>query len=248
MRKRLFLLLALFSVALLSCVHLDAPNDPDAIAACGCEQPEKELPWLKELIETAETDDSGDYSGSIWLEKYNGQDVFVTNMRMSDPLHVFRFFDCSGNNLSIEDSELLNMKFATEIFSNRPKKIEIPDIDNAITACNVHQPQKELPWLAAMIIKAEADMSGNYWGTIWLEKYKGQDIFVTNMMLGSGGIMYYFFDCSGNHLTSRSGEGYCPSNFVGNGHFFIEDIEDEIGFDAFIPNMKLDVVIYSTLR
>jgi hypothetical protein len=37
------------------------------------------------------------------------------------------------------------------------------------------------------------DKTGNYWGTIWLEKYKGQDVFVTNMGLGSGGIMYYFF-------------------------------------------------------
>ena len=70
------------------------------------------------------------------------------------------------------------------------------------------------------------------------------DIFVTNMMLGSGGILNYFFDCSGNHLISKSEEGsYCPENYVGNGHFFIEDIE---GFGYFFQNTKLDIIIYST--
>lgn len=64
------------------------------------------------------------------------------------------------------------------------------------------------------------------------------------MMLGSGGILNYFFDCSGNHLIWRSGESYCPSNFVGNHHFFVEDEED---FRAFFHSTKLDVVIYTSI-
>ncbi len=109
-------------------------------------------------------------------------------------------------------------------------------------ACGCEQPQKELPWLKELIKKAETDKTGNYWGTIWLLNYKGQDIFVTDMMLGSGGIANYFFDCSGNHLIWRRGEDYCPSDFVGKGHFYIEDEED---FGKFFHNSKLGVIVYS---
>ena len=119
--------------------------------------------------------------------------------------------------------------------------------DNTNLDCNgCIMPQKNLPWLKELIQKAENDNTltqANYWGCIWLEKYKGQDIFVTNMMLGSGGVMYWFFDCSGNHLISktREYETCIACKFVGNNHFFIED-ED---FHPFKLNMKLDVIIYS---
>ena len=121
-----------------------------------------------------------------------------------------------------------------------PKK-ETTD-ETAINACGVIDPAKNLPWLAELIEKAKNDNTGNYFGRIWLEKFKEQNIFVTDMMLGSGGIMYYFFDCNGNHLISRQGEGYCPSEFVEDKHFFVENEED---FGVFIQNMKFDIVIYS---
>jgi hypothetical protein len=236
---------ALFCFLMLSC---NAPqmNMVDNTMDSKLEQLLKEYPWLAELIEKAETDTTGDYMGNIWIEKQNEQDIFVTNMRMENPRRVFSFFDSEGNPLTIEDSELLTMKFDAPIYSNIPggEKIEIPDIVDSITACGVKQPQKNLPWLAIMVIKAQADMTGNYAGTVWLEKYKGRDMFVTNMMLGSGGVLYWFFDCSGNHFRSRIGEGYCPSDYVGNHHFFVEDEND---FQSFISNMKLDVVIYSTI-
>lgn len=112
-----------------------------------------------------------------------------------------------------------------------------------ISACGVTHPEKNLPWLAELIAKAKNDKTGNYFGRIWLEKYKEQDIFVTEMMFGSGAVMYWFLDCSGNHFISRNeDEGYCPSAFIGEGHFYVEDEED---FSAFIRNMKLDIVIYS---
>ena len=115
--------------------------------------------------------------------------------------------------------------------------------ENGISACGVTDPAKNLPWLTKLIETAKTDNTGNYLGRIWLEKFKGQDIFVTNMMLGSGGVAYWFFDCLGNHLLSRTWEyETCPAcNFVGNKHFFIED-ED---FQSFVLNMKLDVIIYS---
>jgi hypothetical protein len=105
------------------------------------------------------------------------------------------------------------------------------------------RPQENLPWLKELIEKAETDKTGNYWGTIWLENFKGKDIFVTNMMLGSGGVLYYYFDCSGSHYGDREGK-YCPSAFVGKRHFSIENDDD---FDDFLMNMKLDVVIYSNI-
>jgi hypothetical protein len=186
----------LFGFLLLSC---NSPQmNMDDTVVVNVEQLLKEHPWLAELIEKAETDTSGDYMGSIWIEKRNGRDIFVTNMRMEDPRRVFSFFDAEGNPLTIEDRELLTMKFDVPIYSNIPggEKIEIPNIADSITACGVKQPQKNLPWLAIMIIKAQADMTGNYKGFIWLEKYKGQDLFVINILVES--VRYRIIDCSGN--------------------------------------------------
>jgi hypothetical protein len=127
--------------------------------------------------------------------------------------------------------------------------------EKAINACGVTYSQKNLPWLAELIEKAEKDKTagpykpgdsykpGHYTGCIWLEKYKEQDIFITDMMLGSGGVAYWFFDCSGNHLVAKKFKNeHCPAcEFVGNNHFFIED-ED---FQYLVSNMKLDVIVYS---
>jgi hypothetical protein len=130
---------------------------------------------------------------------------------------------CSNNNILLEEDKT---------YSTGTEK--------TINACGVTDPAKNLPWLVELIEKAKTDKTGNYFGEIWLEKFKEQDVFVTNMMLGSGGIMYYFFDCNGNHF--HRGTAICTAcNFVGNNHFFIEN-ED---FGTFIQNMKLDVVIYS---
>ena len=66
--------------------------------------------------------------------------------------------------------------------------------------CGCEKPQKNLPWLKELISKAEIDQTGNYKGTIWFLNYKSRDMFVTNMMMGSGGILYYFFDCDGKNI------------------------------------------------
>jgi hypothetical protein len=118
-----------------------------------------------------------------------------------------------------------------------------------IVACGVHQPQENLPWLKELIVKAETDRTGQCLGSIWLVRYRGQDIFVTNMGFGSGGIAYWFLDCSGNHLIRKNEEGsYCPSAYIGDGHFFVEDEED---FGSFISNLRLEnkdiPVIYSNI-
>ena len=101
-------------------------------------------------------------------------------------------------------------------------KLSDPRIENKyIVCCGVKSPQKNLPWLAKIIKKANA-YTDQYLGTIWLENYKGMDIFVTNMGLGSGGLARHFFDCSGNKFYLKA--------------------EESVLFDA---NAKFNVVIYS---
>lgn len=73
------------------------------------------------------------------------------------------------------------------------------------TACGVSNPKENLRWLNDLIKKSESDKTGNYLGTIWLVEDEENDIFITNMMMGSGGIAYYYFDCQGN--------SYVPDNF-----------------------------------
>jgi len=100
----------------------------------------------------------------------------------------------------------------------------------------------KLQWLKDLIELSKTDKTGHYLGCIWLENYKGQDIFVTNMMLGSGGVMCWFFDRSGNHFISKNWEyETCTAcNFVGNHHVYFEDFDD-----TFMTNFKFEVVVYS---
>jgi hypothetical protein len=106
--------------------------------------------------------------------------------------------------------------------------------------CGCEQPLENLPWLKELIKKSKSNNADaiHYQGTIWLVKHKGQDIFVTDMMLGSGGVANWFFDCSGRHYTK---EENCPADYyVGNSHFSLPD--DFPPFDQ----LKLDVVVYSS--
>lgn len=127
-----------------------------------------------------------------------------------------------------------------------------PEAGKKITECGADNPRENLPWLKEWIEKAKIDKTGNYLGTIWLVQYKEQNIFVTNMMLGSGGIAYWFFDCSGNYFIHRSGENshYSPSKYVGNGYVFFEDEKEIFSYIStlqFNGENKNIPVIYSTL-
>jgi hypothetical protein len=112
-------------------------------------------------------------------------------------------------------------------------------------ACGCENVQRELPWLKELIKKVETDKTltqANYWGCIWLGKYKEQDIFVTNMMLGSGGVMYWFFDCHGNHYV-KSGVEICSAcQFVGNNHVYFDE-EDVENFSSLV--VKKDIIVYT---
>ena len=71
-----------------------------------------------------------------------------------------------------------------------------PYIKHEITACGVDDPLNNLAWLNEIVNRAN---NGElmYIGTIWLTEHEGQELIVTDMSMGSGGIAYYVFDCSG---------------------------------------------------
>ncbi|HYQ57116.1 MAG TPA: hypothetical protein VEP89_07190 [Draconibacterium sp.] len=76
---------------------------------------------------------------------------------------------------------------------------------NEISACECDDPLNQLEWLHELAYKSLNDKTGNYIGNIWIISYENSDIIVTNMALGSGGILYYFFDCEGTqHPNSEN--------------------------------------------
>jgi hypothetical protein len=106
---------------------------------------------------------------------------------------------------------------------------------NTCTACGVGDPHKSLSWLAGLIEKAETDATGNYKGTIWLVNHKRQDYFITNMMLGSGGTLYWIFNCVGSHFDNGN------DCLLDNKHFTLPD-----DFPS-LSNLELDIVVYSNV-
>lgn len=64
--------------------------------------------------------------------------------------------------------------------------------------CGVQDIGNNLKWLNDIITLSKTDKTGNYIGKIWYKKYNNQDYIVTNMMLGSGGLMYHTYNCSGD--------------------------------------------------
>lgn len=71
-----------------------------------------------------------------------------------------------------------------------------------ISACRKADPLNQLEWLNKLANKSLHDKTGNYIGSIWVITFENSDIIVTDMSLGSGGIMYYFFDCKGEHYSN----------------------------------------------
>jgi hypothetical protein len=101
--------------------------------ACGVTQPQKNLPWLAELIEKAEVDAT--YSGFIWLEKYKGQDVFVTDI-MKWSARAYHTFDCQGNDFNVDwtDAEIFYNNLKNVIY--RTPYYRAPDNDTLSAPCS----------------------------------------------------------------------------------------------------------------
>lgn len=72
---------------------------------------------------------------------------------------------------------------------------------NNISACECDDPLNQLEWLNEIANKALIDKTGNYQGNIWIVSQEATDYIITDMMLGSGGVYHYYFDCSGDLIT-----------------------------------------------
>jgi hypothetical protein len=75
-----------------------------------------------------------------------------------------------------------------------------------VANCGVKNPAQDLPWLKEIITKAEEDKAtmahkGNYLGTIYLDTYQNQSVFMIKMMMGSGGLYAYLFGCDGKRVA-----------------------------------------------
>ncbi len=71
---------------------------------------------------------------------------------------------------------------------------------NEAHVCGVEDPIAQLDWLSEIVTKAETDTTGNYKGSIYLGNYKDKTIIVCDMAMGSGAIMYHFFNCDGSNI------------------------------------------------
>jgi len=145
---------------------------------------------------------------------------------------------------------IISAMFCGVIMTSCNSKSELDD-NGVITLSNGRTLKSEnFQWLEHLIDLSKSDKTGNYWGCIWLENFKGQDIFVTNMMFGSGGVMYYFFDRSGASLIVKDYVKYHIPNplieeFAGKDYALIEVEREEL--DNFIQqNLKLEVLVYSS--
>jgi hypothetical protein len=95
--KKIFLII----MVILGLFYLNSCEKPEnKICACGVKNPAKNLPWLAKFIEKAEND----YFGVIWLENYNGQDFFVTNISLFGSF-LYTIFDCEGEYVFFENSD-----------------------------------------------------------------------------------------------------------------------------------------------
>lgn len=92
--------------------------------------------------------------------------------------------------MSLEKSEALSLK----------------NITLAKEACD-----SDMTWLSDIITKATEDRVsskylGAYRGTIFLTTYKNSPIFIIDMMLNSGGVMFHAFDCKHQVIPFTSDE------------------------------------------
>jgi hypothetical protein len=86
------------------------------------------------------------------------------------------------------------------LFSNCSKEVDdnstVYGISLAQSVCGTN-----MAWLQDIITKADEDKAtkkymGMYMGAIYLTTYQNRDVYLIDMNMGSGGIMFYLFDCN----------------------------------------------------
>jgi hypothetical protein len=103
--NRLLLLTNFFllAFALLSCNKNELSPEETFMAhtPCGVKNPVKDLPWLKEIINKAESvTERGTYAGTIHLVEYEGQSYFIHQPYVMSCMACV-VYDCEGNKLPV---------------------------------------------------------------------------------------------------------------------------------------------------
>ncbi len=70
---------------------------------CGHDDPATELQWLSELIQKAETDTTGLYTGQIYFDVINNEGLFFVLMEL-DSMNgdIHHWFNCAGEKMNFE--------------------------------------------------------------------------------------------------------------------------------------------------
>lgn len=73
---------------------------------CECDDPTTELQWLNELIQKAETDTIGLYTGQIYFDVINSEGLFFVLMEL-DSMNgdIHHWFNCAGEKMNFEFHE-----------------------------------------------------------------------------------------------------------------------------------------------
>jgi len=85
---------------------------------CGTLYPQTNLVWLKNIIDLADNDNSGNYVGSIYAEKYKGKDVIYIDMMMGSGGVMGHWYNCDGSILKFSYSDMPIITKSRLIYSN----------------------------------------------------------------------------------------------------------------------------------
>ncbi|MBS1574999.1 MAG: hypothetical protein JST09_06805 [Bacteroidetes bacterium] len=100
-----------------------------ANTGCNLSSPEQALQWLSDVIKKAEEDRMtkkymGNYMGKIFLTSYQSRPVIYIRMAMGSGGIYAYVYDCTGNTVSINDSEMISFEQQAQqgilIYSNIP--------------------------------------------------------------------------------------------------------------------------------
>lgn len=104
-----------FIIVLISCSEKEDFIFVDQ--SCGIKNPTENIVWLKELVNKAENDTTGNFFGTIYLEEYNGSDVIFVQMPMYSGGVYGYWYNCDGTELQNYDSSLTPVRKKV-IYSN----------------------------------------------------------------------------------------------------------------------------------
>lgn len=83
------------------------------------------------------------------------------------------------------------------------REAELSDVKAALEKVKAHCSTSSVSWASDLLKKADEDgknktHNGNYIGYVSAININGEKLLYTNFMMGSGGILFYTFNCKGD--------------------------------------------------